>query len=539
MSFLFPLYLLGAVAIAAPILLHLRRRPPKEHMEFGSLMFLEKSPERLSRRTRIEKWLLLALRCLALIALALIFGRPYLESIELPTETAVSDRALILVDASASMHREDLWKRALAEAEKVTGTFRNTDQVALGFFDSDVQLAGTFDTWRAMSPSARVSSMNAWIREKGDTALPTWKQTNPGASLVRAVDLMSDAADQEGAGREEVYVISDFQEGAEWAALNQLAWPETVEVTCIKVDPGEEANFSLSLAAQLENPEGTNEDTYRVRVSNTVVPAGEKFTLEWEGYPETKMEGYVASGSSRVISSPPRPPELEKGTLLLQGDKHEFDNRVHIAAGQPRPLPVLYLSSSEKLDQAGSPFFYLKRALQDTPSLSPTLSAAKPENLEEALKTSEVVVVQGDWSEEWGERLHQFSENGGLVIALTSLESSSEGLAKLMGNDQWKLSNAELKNYAMLADLDFKHPVLAPFARAGLRDFTKVRFWKARDVEIPKSEQESVSVIAGFDTGSPAILEKPVGKGSVVLFLSERKPVRAFFQICSHSLFGF
>lgn len=53
-SFLFPLYLLGVAAIAGPILLHLRRRPPKEHMEFSSLMFLAKSPERVTRRTRLE-----------------------------------------------------------------------------------------------------------------------------------------------------------------------------------------------------------------------------------------------------------------------------------------------------------------------------------------------------------------------------------------------------------------------------------------------------------------------------------------------------
>jgi hypothetical protein len=68
-SFLFPLYLLGVAAIAGPILLHLRRRPPKEHMEFSSLMFLAKSPERVTRRTRLEHLLLLALRCLAILLL--------------------------------------------------------------------------------------------------------------------------------------------------------------------------------------------------------------------------------------------------------------------------------------------------------------------------------------------------------------------------------------------------------------------------------------------------------------------------------------
>ena len=43
MSWLFPLYLAGAAAIIAPILLHLRRRPPHDRVEVSTLMFLDAS----------------------------------------------------------------------------------------------------------------------------------------------------------------------------------------------------------------------------------------------------------------------------------------------------------------------------------------------------------------------------------------------------------------------------------------------------------------------------------------------------------------
>ena len=85
-------------------------------MEFGSLMFLEKSPERLTRRTRLERWLLLLLRCLAVILLALAFGRPFMKSFALPNEDSAINRAVILVDRSASMRRENLWDQALETA---------------------------------------------------------------------------------------------------------------------------------------------------------------------------------------------------------------------------------------------------------------------------------------------------------------------------------------------------------------------------------------------------------------------------------------
>ena len=76
MTWLFPLYLFGAAAVVLPVLLHLRKRPPKERVVFSSLMFLEKSPQVLRRRSKLEQWLLLALRCLALMLLALMFARP-------------------------------------------------------------------------------------------------------------------------------------------------------------------------------------------------------------------------------------------------------------------------------------------------------------------------------------------------------------------------------------------------------------------------------------------------------------------------------
>ncbi|MBK8091491.1 MAG: BatA domain-containing protein [Verrucomicrobiaceae bacterium] len=60
MSWLFPLYLAGAAAVIAPILLHLRRRPPQDRVEFSSLLFLDaQTPVPVSKR-RLENWLLLA-----------------------------------------------------------------------------------------------------------------------------------------------------------------------------------------------------------------------------------------------------------------------------------------------------------------------------------------------------------------------------------------------------------------------------------------------------------------------------------------------
>src|SRR5258708_21210512 len=79
MSFLAPLFLAGAAAIALPVLFHLIRRTTREKTVFSSLMFLMQSPPRLTRRSRLEHILLLALRCLVLFLLAVGFYRPFLK----------------------------------------------------------------------------------------------------------------------------------------------------------------------------------------------------------------------------------------------------------------------------------------------------------------------------------------------------------------------------------------------------------------------------------------------------------------------------
>src|SRR5882762_10297598 len=118
MSFLAPLFLAGAAAIALPVLFHLIRRTTQEKTVFSSLMFLMPSPPRLTRRSRLEHILLLALRCLVLCLLALGFARPFIKkAISDDAPSAGAKRIVILVDTSASMRRANLWSDARDKVE--------------------------------------------------------------------------------------------------------------------------------------------------------------------------------------------------------------------------------------------------------------------------------------------------------------------------------------------------------------------------------------------------------------------------------------
>lgn len=553
MSFLFPLYVLGALGIAIPILLHLRRRPPKDHVPFSSLMFLEKSPERLTRRTRVERWLLLALRCLALILLALMFSRPLLDSSQALPAAGEGRRVMVLIDASASIKRSDLWDRATEAARKALAETGPIDDVAVGFFDDRLDLVRPFASLANLPGSARADALDAALsdgtttREGTITARPSWRATRLGQALAEAADLVADAAAERELEKQQIVLISDFQEGASVDSLNSYAWPEEIVVRPVVLAPEEvPGNLALHLVAispdadfladnaddgsggsRIESPRR------RARITNGRDSDFETFSLAWEGQPDSKIDGFLPAGSSRVIPVPPRSDETSDGTLQVSGDTHDFDNRVFVARAQPRPVTILYLGDDASESNVGSPLFYLSRAMHRTPAIDPSVSALTFEEVEaspEVLVTAQVLVVRTDGKTppELAKRLADRASAGSLVITIVGEGTEAGFLEGVTGIEGMTVAEAEVRDYAMLSEIDFDSPVLAPFAQAKIRDFTKIHTWRHRELTLPEAASDSVRLLARYDSGAPAWVEVPAGdeasRGSVFLSLSGWEP---------------
>ena len=80
LSFLSPLFLIGALTVAIPVVLHLFRRRNDPVVPFSAMRFLHQVPIEQARRRRLQDLLLLALRVAALLLLAIGFARPDLQS---------------------------------------------------------------------------------------------------------------------------------------------------------------------------------------------------------------------------------------------------------------------------------------------------------------------------------------------------------------------------------------------------------------------------------------------------------------------------
>jgi hypothetical protein len=79
-SFLNPWLLLGALALAAPLWLHLRRRQEKNILRFSALRFLDDEPQPRQSPLRLRNLLLFLLRTLALLFVVGAFAWPFLRN---------------------------------------------------------------------------------------------------------------------------------------------------------------------------------------------------------------------------------------------------------------------------------------------------------------------------------------------------------------------------------------------------------------------------------------------------------------------------
>ena len=116
-SFLNPWFWLGALAIAAPIWLHLHRRKESNLLPFSALRFLEDQPTPREQPRRLRNLLLFALRTAALLLLVGAFAWPFLRS---ATKTPIQESRVYLLDNTFSRQAGGGFER---DREKIIADF--------------------------------------------------------------------------------------------------------------------------------------------------------------------------------------------------------------------------------------------------------------------------------------------------------------------------------------------------------------------------------------------------------------------------------
>lgn len=522
MSFLAPLFLLGGLAIALPVVFHLVRRSSREKQMFSSLMFLKPTPPRMTRRNRLENIFLLLLRCLAICILAFAFARPFLQKpmAATPTNTAGA-QVVVLVDTSASMKRDGVWADALTKVETALQNTTPADQVAVLAFDDQVRSLVSFEQWVAMN----VSERNAIAAQRLAESKPTWRSTHLGNALVAAAETIEDAGKREQhTGPRRIVLITDMQEGSRLDGLQGNEWPRGLEVVVVPVKAKRPTNAGLQWVMDTDNSaRPTTETLVRVRVSNSTDAKREQFQVRWAGVTGDSLDAYIPPGQSRIVPAPKLSTNTSAERITLTGDDDDFDNTAYIVQPKAEEVNVLYLGKDAETDSIQS-LYYLKRAFQDTRRQAVRLSTTGE------LPANRLVIISSTLPEEQSGGVRQFLTNGGTALLVMNDSQSARTLGQLTGADV-TAAEAAVANYAMFSQMDFTHPLFAPFADPRFGDFTKIRFWKHRKLATDKLP--GARVIASYDDNDPAILEILVGRGRMFVFTFSWRPADSQFALSS------
>ena len=198
MTFLNPLALLALAAAAIPLVVHLFNFRRPRRIEFSSIEFLRTVEKSTMQRVRLQEWLLLLLRTLAIACLVLAFARPILSGDEPAAAAERGNHATaFVIDASPSMQ----------VVERAGERFRIARDVALRIVgqgdDRDAALVMTNDGSRAPSLMSRPAAAEAIAR---------LSPADGGTTLRHAIEDAARVLDREETRTREIVVISDFQQ---------------------------------------------------------------------------------------------------------------------------------------------------------------------------------------------------------------------------------------------------------------------------------------------------------------------------------------
>jgi hypothetical protein len=274
----------------------------------------------------------------------------------------------------------------------------------------------------------------------------------------------------------------------------------------------------------------------RVRVSNARDSDREQFQLTWRTVNGAAFAGkpvdiYLPPGQTRGYPAPDLPAGTTTAELQLSGGGVDFGGRSYYAAPEAEHLTIAWFGADAG-NTATNMRYYWQRVFPDTRArqvkiVSPTVQAAfSPE----VLNQSAFAVIPGRLAPEAITATHDWLAGGKTALFIVTDEQSAPALAGLTGQPALKITEAA-GGYALLGEIDFTHPLFAPFADPRFSDFTHIHFWKHRRLDLPPGAQARVP--AKFDDGSPALAQIPVGRGNLLVLAAGWNPTDSQMALSS------
>jgi hypothetical protein len=501
MGFLSPLFLLGALSVSIPIVLHLLKHDPENRVLFSAVHLLRRAPVEHSSRRRLRELLLLALRVAALLLLAFAFARPFFAS----DVAAAGTTTIVALDTSLSMSAPGQFDKARQLARQQVAAASATSLVGVVTFADSAQAV--------VQPSSDHAAAAAAI----DAARAGASSTRYRAALNAGVDLLR--------GRPgTIVVVTDLQETG-WDSGEQATVPESVQVKVVDVG-APPANLAVTSArvtgdrivatVRSTGNEATTASVH-LRVGESADPAAAPRVAADSAVP-------VGAGQTATVSFP-IPTARWAAVAVDDPTGAAADNARYLVLDAASRPTVLVITTSGDLARDA---FYLEQALtaagEDGQAYAVRgIAAGDLASWDQARLDSHtaVVLLSTRALEHHGrELLTAYLKAGGGLIVGASPDVDGDVLQEVLAGPRLSIVNPDItapgsRVTRTWAASDVRHPVVRAFgptqAALGLVQFQRVAVVRTDDC----------SVLARFTTSEPALVDCASGEGHALIVASD------------------
>ncbi len=518
---------LGALGAAVPIIIHLLYRKHRRQTDWAAMELLRRALVIRSGQVRLEDFLILALRCLALILLALALLRPTMNSDSSGWIGEKKVGMVVAIDASFSMNHGDYsrFEDAVKKAREVFKTANEGDPISLVLMSSRPEVL----LRSASYVPGQVSAILDELESAGPNSL----------NLETNIELLGELVDELKTPGKECFLITDSQE-LDWGQLPPRAIDsldslrDKANVFVIPVTHESEENLAIeSLTYTWGSLRESGEARFTALVRNTGRSSEEGATLEF--FVDDTLTRRVSVNA--LAAGETLPLELttqfdKAGDVRLRAelsrDDLADDNVRHAVARIRSGIQVLLLEGDpESVPGNRSGGYYAKVALR--PQESDTVEGVVINEIDpadfalESLGNYDVVLMNNvlSISPDTARRLKRFvTGGGGLIIFSGNRVEASEYNQSLGGEDGilpgvlGDLSECEQEKGWTLQAARSEHLLAGLASRYPEKLLDEIRITKL----IETTPVEDGEVLLTSQSGDPVLLSRDVGAGTVLFF---------------------
>ncbi len=512
----------GAVGASIPLIIHLLNRERARRLVFSTVRFIQMSHQTNVQRHKLKRLLLLLMRMLMLLLLGFAFARPFFaEDPATAPELGGVRNAVIILDTSYSMQYADTFAEAKKEAIKRLDSLESADAVALIL---------SADKARQILP---IDSEHSHIR----SAIENATLTNYTTDYLDAIQTANEILKAVSVGQKQIYLVADLQKSGWESFLETDRLSPDVNIEFVDVAAEQQENRAVTvinvppivlldqkdaeLVARIHNY--SNERVENLPVS-LFIDNNKVETLQLDIEPNDSLDAAFRIKIDLQTES------AHTGRVEIESDDLEIDNVRYFTVQSMKSIKAHCVNGERKRNDIDDETFFLTRALVDVGDDGVPIDYTESTTIPSAavIQRYDVLILANlsKMSSTEAERLKTYVNVGGGLILTMGDQVDSGVYQQLLGGTENSLLPCTLmqavgdpigkEEFQVIANVEYRHPIFAPFSNPNHGDFAKGRFFRYYQ-STPTSD---ASVIAVFDDGNPAVVEKIYGNGRVLCYTS-------------------